>query len=143
MKIIVSACLMGVHCRYNGKGEWDEGVCALMKQHQLIPVCPELFGGLETPREPAEISAGRVITCNGADVTGQYQRGAQEVLALAKRMGCRTAILKQRSPSCGKGRIYDGSFSGKLIDGDGVTAALLEAHGISVFGEGEFNSVFL
>lgn len=138
MKIIVSACLMGIHCRYNGGGAWDEGVRALREKHQLIPVCPELFGGLATPRDPAEILAGRVITCRGEDVTSQYERGAREVLALAKDMGCQAAILKKRSPSCGKGQIYDGSFSGTLADGDGITAALLAANGITVFGEGEF-----
>lgn len=137
MKIIVSACLMGVRCRYNGRGEWDEGVRALMANHHLIPVCPEIYGGLPTPREPAELSAGRVVTCAGSDVTGQYERGAAEVLKLAECFGCKLAIMKKRSPSCGAGRIYDGTFTGTLTDGDGITVRLLKEHGIRVFGEGE------
>lgn len=138
MNIIVSACLMGVRCRYNGEGEWNEQVRSLMKVHHLIPVCPEIMGGLATPRDPAEIIDGRVMTCSGNDVTNEYKKGAEEILALARCFECTHAILKKRSPSCGKGRIYDGTFSGTLIDGDGITAGLLEAHGIHVFGEGDF-----
>lgn len=137
MKIIVSACLMGVCCRYNGQGEWDEGVRALMENHHLIPVCPEVYGGLPTPRDPTELSAGRVITCAGADVTAQYERGAAEVLKLAESFGCELAIMKKRSPSCGGGRIYDGTFTKTLTDGDGITVRLLKERGIRVCGEGE------
>ena len=139
MKILVSACLMGVHCRYNGSGEWDSQVRLLMDDHHLIPVCPEIMGGLATPREPAEIRDGRVITCSGNDVTDEYKKGAEEILALARSFECTKAILKKRSPSCGRGRIYDGTFTKTLINGDGITAGLLEAHGISVCGEGEFS----
>lgn len=138
MNILVSACLMGVHCRYNGEGEWDRQIESLMKKHHLIPICPEIMGGLATPREPAEISGRRVMTCSGKDVTDEYKRGAEEILALADRFGCTHAILKKRSPSCGSGRIYDGTFSKILIPGDGMCAALLKAHGIQVCGEGEF-----
>jgi len=138
MNILVSACLMGVRCRYNGEGEWDGQVRLLMGEHHLIPVCPEIMGGLATPRDPAEIIGGRVMTCSGKDVTDEYKKGAEEILALARSFGCTHAILKKRSPSCGRGRIYDGTFTGTLTDGDGIAAGLLELHGIHVCGEGEF-----
>ena len=108
-----------------------------MPQHTLIPICPEQMGGLATPRMPAERKAGGVFTENGTDVTVQYGRGAAEALRLAKLYGCTHAILKERSPSCGSGQIYDGSFSRALIPGDGVTAQLLKANGIVVLGESE------
>lgn len=135
--ILVSACLMGVHCRYNEKGGMDEKVMRLMDRANLIPVCPELFGGLSTPREPAERRENRVITINGRDVTEAYEKGARETLALAQIYSCRCAVLKERSPSCGSGMIYDGTHSGKLTEGDGVTAALLKKEGILVVGESE------
>lgn len=133
--VLVSACLLGVHCRYNEKGAVEEHVAAWMEKANLIPVCPEILGGLPTPREPAERVGERVVTANGRDVTRQYQKGAEETLALARLYGCRCGILKERSPSCGSGMIYDGSHSGTLTKGDGVTAALLKAQGILVFGE--------
>lgn len=133
--VLVSACLLGAHCRYNGNGVLEASVKALMSDAILIPVCPEILGGLATPRDPAERSGGRVMTINGEDVTGAYEKGARETLNLAQLYGCRYAILKERSPSCGSGRIYDGSHSGKLVPGDGVTAELLKKNGIHVFGE--------
>ncbi len=135
MRILVSACLLGVSCRYDGKSKPHPAVLALQGQHQLIPVCGEVFGGLPTPRTPAERVGDRVLTADGGDVTAQYIRGAEEVLALARRMDCRVALLKERSPACGTGEIYDGSFSRTLIPGDGVTAELLRKSGIAVFGE--------
>lgn len=135
MNILISACLLGVHCRYSGKGELHPEIAALMDKHHLIPVCPEILGGLPTPRTPAERQCGRVITRSGADVTAEYERGARETLALAQLFGCRHAILKARSPSCGSGTIYDGSFSKTLVPGDGMTAQLLTAHGIRVYTE--------
>jgi uncharacterized protein YbbK (DUF523 family) len=135
MNILVSACLLGVCCRYDGKAVPDDAVCALIKKHLLIPVCPEQLGGLATPREPAERIGGSVITKSGADVTAAYKKGANEVLKLAKRFDCKCAILKERSPSCGTGRIHDGTFTGALPDGNGVTADLLLQDGIFVISE--------
>lgn len=135
MRILVSACLLGVSCRYDGKSKPHPAVLALQGQHQLIPVCGEIFGGLPTPRTPAERVGGRVLTEDGRDVTQEYHRGAEEVLALARRLDCKAALLKERSPSCGTGEIYDGSFTRTLTAGDGVTAELLRASGIAVFGE--------
>ncbi len=137
MKILVSACLLGVRCRYDGKSKPHPAVERLMEQHTLIPVCGEIFGGLPTPRVSAERQGARVVTADGRDVTAAYRRGAEEVLRLAERYGCTAAILKERSPSCGSGRIYDGTFTGTLTDGWGVTAELLRDHGICVIGESE------
>lgn len=133
--ILVSACLLGVNCRYNGKGVLEESVKALMEDAVLIPVCPEIMGGLATPRDPAERAGDRVMTITGLDVTAAYEKGAEETLKLAQLYGCRYAILKERSPSCGSDRIYDRSHSGRLVPGDGVTAELLKKNGIPVFGE--------
>ncbi len=133
--VLVSACLLGAHCRYNEKGVVEDKVFAWMEKANLIPVCPEILGGLPTPREPAERVGERVVTVNGRDVTRQYQKGARETLALARLYGCRCGILKERSPSCGSGMIYDGSHTGTLTKGDGVTAELLKANGILVLGE--------
>ena len=137
MKILVSACLLGVRCRYDGKSKPHPAVERLMEQHTLIPVCGEIFGGLPTPRVSAERQGERVVTADGRDVTAAYRRGAEEVLRLAERYGCKAAILKERSPSCGSGRIYDGTFTGTLTDGWGVTAELMRDHGICVIGESE------
>ena len=137
MTLLVSACLLGCPCRYDGKSKPNDAVLALMSQYTLIPICPEQMGGLATPRIPAERKDGGVFTENGGDVTGQYRRGAEEALHLARLYGCRYAILKERSPSCGSGQIYDGSFSHTLISGDGVTAQLLKESGITVLGESE------
>lgn len=137
MNILVSACLLGVRCRYNGGGVLDPGIVKLMKEHHLIPVCPEIMGGLATPRTPAERVGGQVRTRDGADVTDAYERGAKEALRLARLYDCHAAILKERSPSCGSGRIYDGTFTGVLTHGDGVCAACLKEHGIKVYGESQ------
>lgn len=141
MKILVSACLLGVACRYDGQSKPYPGLEELMARHTLIPVCPECYGGLPTPRPPAERRGERVITQNGLDVTVQYQKGAQEALRLARRYGCTWAILKERSPSCGAGTVYDGSFTHTQIPGDGVTARLLEANGIHVIGESQLDEL--
>ena len=108
---------------------------------RLVPVCPEILGGLPTPRTPSERQGERVMSKTGADVTAAYQKGAEEALRLARLFGCRKALLKERSPSCGRGQIYDGSFSGRLIPGDGVTARLLEQEGIAVFGESQLQQL--
>ena len=135
--VLVSACLLGLRCRYNAEPVANERVLALAKTHMLIPVCPEQLGGLSTPRPPAERLGERVVSNDGTDVTSAFFRGAEEALLLARTLGCKTAILKARSPSCGHGRIYDGSFTGKLIPGSGVTAELLAKNGIRVFTEDE------
>jgi uncharacterized protein YbbK (DUF523 family) len=124
-----------VKCRYNGKSKLNKNVCEWAKKEVLIPVCPEQLGGLTTPREPAEQRGNRVLTKTGKDVTENFTRGAKQVLSLAKLFGIREAILKQRSPSCGCGQIYDGTFSGKIINGDGITAALLKRNKIKVLSE--------
>lgn len=135
MNILVSACLLGVRCRYDGAGQEHAEVYRLLEGNTLIPVCPEILGGLPTPREPAERRNGRVVTRAGADVTGAFCRGAEETLRLARLFHCELAVLKERSPSCGCGRIYDGTFTGTVIPGSGVTAELLTKNGIRVIGE--------
>ena len=133
--ILVSACLLGLNCRYNGTGVLREEFEKYKQEYNLIPVCPEIFGGMMTPRDPAEIVNHRVVNSCGEDVTKYYEKGATEVLKLAYFYDCKLAILKERSPSCGSGQIYDGSFTGNLISGNGVTAELLMKNGITVIGE--------
>lgn len=133
--ILISACLLGVRCRYDGGSKPQESILRLMEKYTLIPVCPEQLGGLPTPRLPSERIGAQVVMKDGTDVTAAYRRGAEEALRLARLFGCRRAVLKERSPSCGSGTIYDGSFSGRLAGGDGVTAALLRENGIAVCGE--------
>ncbi|WP_312938647.1 DUF523 domain-containing protein [Oscillibacter sp.] len=135
MRLLVSACLLGLPCRYDGGANRLAGIESLLEQHECIPVCPEQLGGLCTPRSPAECREGRVFTREGAEVTAEFERGAQATLELARLFGCEAALLKERSPSCGSGVIHDGGFSGGLTAGDGVTAALLKAEGIAVYGE--------
>jgi len=139
MNILVSACLLGMDCRYNGSGYLMEELNLLKETHTLIPVCPEIYGGLQTPREPAEILNNRVINKKGQDVTHEFQKGALETIKLARFYHCTHAILKERSPSCGYGKIYDGTFTGTLINGNGVTAELLTKEGIHILGESEIN----
>lgn len=134
---LCSACLLGIKCRYDGKDNLNERVIELAKREKLIPVCPEQLGGLPTPREPAEIQGNRVVTYSGKDVTEYFERGAKKVLKIAKLLGIKEAILKQKSPSCGSGKIYDGTFSGRIIEGDGITARLLKKNGIRVISEEE------
>ncbi len=138
--ILISACLLGVACRYDGRTKPldKETIEKLKKKYHLIPVCPEIMGGLPTPRLPAEISAaGTVIRKDGEDISGNYRRGAEEALRLAEIFQCETAILKERSPSCGAGQIYDGSFTNTLTSGNGIAADLLIRNGIRVIGESE------
>ena len=113
----------------------EETVEKLRARYRLIPVCPETAGGLPTPRDPSERLGECVVSCRGADVTRQFEKGAQAALTLAKRYGCSRALMKEHSPSCGSGLIYDGSFSGKLVEGDGCAAELLKAAGVFVIGE--------
>lgn len=137
--VLISACLMGCNTRYAGDGKLVENIEELMEKYHLIPVCPEQLGGLPTPRQPAEqqLIDGKLHVVNkiGVDVTAQFEKGAREALHLAQLYGCRLAILKERSPSCGYGRIYDGTFSGMLKEGYGITAKLLKDNGIEIIGE--------
>lgn len=132
---ICSACLLGVQCRYDGKSKPDDKVIKLAEKEILIPVCPEQLGGLPTPRESAEQRKDKVVTKSGKDVTKYFKKGAEQVLKLAKLLGIKEAILKQKSPSCGCGQIYDGSFSGRAIRGNGVTTVLLKKNGIKVISD--------
>lgn len=135
MNLLISACLLGVPCRYDGSSKPHPLAEALAARYHLVPVCPEQLGGLATPRPPAERQGDRVTARTGADVTEAYRRGAESALTLCRLLDCRAAVLKERSPSCGHGEIYDGTFTAALTAGDGVTAELLSAHGIPVYGE--------
>ena len=138
MRILISACLLGARCRYDGVSKLQPWISDLAERHILVPVCPEQLGGLPTPRPPAErLPDGRVVTREGKDVTAEYRSGAEQALALARKQGCVLAVLKERSPSCGRGRIYDGTFSRTLIPGSGVAAQLLEENRIPVYGESQ------
>ena len=132
MKILVSACLLGENCKYNGKNNYSERVVKYLEGHEVIPVCPEVLGGLTTPRDPSEIVDGVVINYKGVNVDRQFWEGAKEALRIAKENGIDLAILQSRSPSCGARQIYDGSFTGKLIPGQGVFAQLLEKNSFRV-----------
>ena len=137
--LLISACLLGIPCRYDGKRVTKVDISALRKKYNLIPICPEIYGGLPTPRIPSERVGGRVLMKDGRDVTENYKRGAEASLDIAKANGVSLALLKARSPSCGKGLIYDGSFSGTLTEGDGVAAELLMKEEITVFTEEELD----
>lgn len=141
MNILVSACLLGIKCRYDGSCVVDKNIEKLRELHNLVPICPEIYGGLKTPREPSEILGDKVITKSGKDVTANYNAGAQEILKLAKFFDCQYAVLKERSPSCGHNKIYDGTFSGTLIEGDGIAAKILIDNGIPVLGESQIEKL--
>lgn len=132
MKILVSACLLGENCKYNGKNNYSERVVKYLEGHELILVCPEVLGGLPTPRDPSEIVDGVVTNCKGVNVDMQFWKGAKEAFRIAEENSIDLAILQSRSPSCGVRQIYDGSFTGKLIPGQGVFAQLLEKNGFRV-----------
>lgn len=140
--ILVSACLAGLNCRYDGNNKFQKDIFNLVKEGKAILVCPEQLGGLKTPRLPAEIKYinghKKVITLDGQDVTTEYDRGAKEVLDLAKRLNISDVIFKSKSPACGCGKIYDGTFSGNIIIGNGITTELLLANGINVTTEEEY-----
>ena len=140
-KLLISACLLGEPCRYDGKSKPIRIVERLKDKYELLPVCPECMGGLTTPREPCEIVGDCVCTAGGTDRTAEYTAGAEAVLALAKANGCTMAVLKARSPSCGLGEIYDGSFTKTLVAGNGITAELLIKNGITVFNEDQLDAL--
>ena len=134
MKILVSACLAGENCKYNGGNNRNEQILQLMSEgaHEILPVCPEVLGGLPTPRVPAEIRSGRVTAKDGRDVDAKFRLGAEKCLEIALREKPDLIILQPRSPSCGVKQRYDGTFTGTLTEGPGVTAALLMRHGFAV-----------
>lgn len=136
--ILISACLAGIYCRYNGETNADPAILELVRQGLAIPFCPEAHGGLPTPRPPCEIKDGRVINTEGVDQTAEFVRGAEEGLRLAKLVGATKAILKSNSPSCGKGFIYDGTFTSTRVEGNGLFAELLMKNGIDVRSDDEF-----
>lgn len=131
-KVLVSACLIGKPCRFDGKHKAREAMMDLHAQGKTLAVCPEEMGGLSTPRSPAEKVGDRVLTADGRDVTAEYQKGAEEALRLAQQAGITQAFLKSKSPMCGCQKVFDGSFSGNLVDGDGILANLLLKNGIQV-----------
>lgn len=135
--LLVSACLLGERCRYDGQACESPGVRALGKRFELIPVCPEVLGGLAIPRLPAERRGLCIVRSDGADVSAAFRLGAERTLAIALDRNVVAAILKSRSPSCGIGRIYDGTFSGRLCNGDGITVERLRSAGILLFDEND------
>ena len=142
-RLLISRCLLGDACRYDGKSKPlpAETLQALRDRYALIPVCPEVLGGLPTPRTPSERQGARVVMKTGKDVTAEYRRGAEAALRAAKENHVCAAVLKERSPSCGRGEIYDGTFTGTLTEGNGVTAQLLLENGFTVYGESEIEAL--
>ena len=140
-KIIVSGCLLGCDCRYKGDNCRCDELLDLAKDHTLIPVCPEQLGGLSTSRDPAEIVGDKVISNHGKDVTYEYNKGAELALYIAKINNADAVVFKANSPSCGKGVIYDGTFTGNKTDGNGIAAELLLKEGFSVVTENEISEL--
>ena len=145
-KLLISACLLGLASRYDGGSKRlfsDEQIAILSEKYSLVPFCPEIYGGLPTPRIPSERKNGEVYMKNGVCVSENYNKGAEQALYLCNTLGIRKALLKERSPACGKNMIYDGSFTGRLVEGSGVAAELLIKNGISVFGESDIDELLL
>lgn len=138
MKIAVSACLLGINYKYNGGNNYSEKLEKLLEKHEVIPICPEVLGGLPVPRDPSEIVNGEVLTDKGKSVDKEFRNGAKKALEIVKESGAELVVLQSRSPSCGLGKIYDGSFTGRLVDGDGVFVKLLKDEGIKVVDVGDF-----
>ena len=139
MKIAVSSCLLGINCKYNGKSNYNEDIIKLKEKYEIVPICPEVLGGLPTPRIPSEIINNKVINQEGTDVTLEYITGANKALQILKDNNIKIAILKAKSPSCGKGEIYDGTFSHTIIEGNGITAKLFLENDILVLNEYNFH----
>lgn len=131
-KILVSSCLLGLNCKYDGGNNYSKEIDDFLKDYDVIPICPEIMGGLPTPRVASERLGDKVITKDGRDVTEQYKKGAEQAFFLAQKYDVKKALLKLRSPSCGSEKIYDGTFTHTVIDGDGVTAELLKNNGIEI-----------
>ena len=140
-KVLISACLIGDNTKYDGTNNYIKDIEKLYPLCDLVIICPEVFGGLSTPRSPSEIKNGRVINKKGKDVTNNFNTGANMSLFIAKQNNVKYAILKENSPSCGSNKIYDGSFTGKKVIGKGITTALLEKEGIKVFNEKQIDEL--
>ena len=140
-KILISACLVGENCKYNGGNNLNPKIEALLDKYDLIPFCPEVEGGLDIPRNPSEIKGKSVFMDNGRDVTENFLKGAKRALMLALYLKIKIVVLKERSPSCGTHQVHDGSFSNKLIDGMGITAKMLKENGIAVYSEDEIDKL--
>lgn len=139
--ILISACLIGEDCRYDGKNCYNDYIQKLKQKYNLIPACAEMLGGLPCPRLPSEKQNDKVINTANEDVTNEFTLGAEKVLAIYNENNCIFAILKSKSPSCGYGKIYDGTFSGNLTDGNGVTAQLLINNNIKVYTDKEIEKL--
>lgn len=140
-KIIVSACLLGTNCKYNGGNNLNKELIEFLKNYEIIPICPECMGGLSTPRVPSEIIGDKVINKEGLDVTNNYLSGANKALELAKKHQVKIAILKAKSPSCGEGKVYDGTFTNTLVEKDGVTVKIFKSEGIKVYTENNYQEL--
>ena len=138
MKIGVSSCLLGINCKYNGRSNINEGIIKLKEKYELVPICPEVLGGLPTPRIPSEIIKDKVINKEGMDVTKNYNDGANKALQILKDNNIDIVILKSKSPSCGRDKIYDGTFSHTLINGQGVSAKLFSENNITIYDENDY-----
>ena len=140
-KILISACLIGDKVKYNGGDNLSSKIDALLEKYELVPFCPEVEGGLSIPRNPSEIQGEKVMMNNGNDVTDNYLEGASKAMMLCHYLKIKIAILKERSPSCGVHEIYDGSFSKRIIDGQGITTKKLLSCGIKVYSESEIDDL--
>jgi uncharacterized protein YbbK (DUF523 family) len=138
-KILISACLVGDKCRYDGKGSYCPEIEALLERYELVPFCPEVEGGLKVPRIPSEIKNNQVINAQNIDNTAKFELGAEKAMSICSYLGIKKAILKDNSPSCGVHQIYDGGFHNRLIDGQGITARYLKKRGIKVYSENEIS----
>lgn len=134
-QLLISACLLGRNCKYSGGNNYHPLTEALRDRYQLVPVCPECMGGLPIPHDPSEQVGDRVLSRAGADVTTEFTKGAELALRRARQTGAKLALLKERSPSCGFGAIYDGTFTGTVVPGNGVAADLLAKNGLTIYGE--------
>lgn len=141
INILVSACLLGENCKWNGRNNSREHIIKLKEKYNLVPFCAEVLGGLPTPRIPSEIRGNKVINQIELEVTKYFKRGAERTLEIAKNNHCKYAILKDHSPSCGVNKVYDGTFSRQLIDGQGMTAKLLKKNNIKIFADDEVDKL--
>lgn len=140
-KILISACLIGDKCRYDGHGNYNPRYQELLEKYELVPFCPEVEGGLPTPRIPSERKGDKVFSQKGKDVTKNFLKGAELALNICKYLDIKYAILKEGSPSCGVTEIYDGNFTGRKIKGEGITAETLRKNGIKVYSENEIDEL--
>lgn len=140
-KILVSACLLGDKCKYNGKDNYIKEIEELKLYYEIIPICPEMMGGLKCPRDPSEIYKNRVISIKNKDVTHQFNEGKRQVLNIVNYVHIRKALLKENSPSCGINFVYDGTFSNKLVSKSGVTAQALKELGLELYNENQIQDL--